>query len=147
MVGAAGAGCVYTPASYHKVMTSWCVRTGRLGQRVHSQLPVHHLALLHGHHVDTIGLHLSDAIWVLVVNIASKEVVHGSTMQTLSLRYWAILVSKEERLEVNNFLAKLSDGSRESIVLCAEELNLGLEVGKPLLLALSALEGSNPNLR
>lgn len=63
----------------------------------------------------------------------------------MGLGYWAILVSEKKCLEVDNFLAKLSDGSRESIVLGTEELDLGLKVGKPLLLTLSALEGSDPD--
>jgi len=49
-------------------------------QLVYSQLPVHHLALLHRHHVDAIGLQLSDAIWVLMADVASEEVIHGSSM-------------------------------------------------------------------
>lgn len=97
--------------------------------------------------MDTIWLHLSDAIWVLVVNVTSKEVVHGSAVQTLGLRHWAILVSKEKCLEIDNLLAKLGDSSREGVILCAKKLNLGLKVGEPLLLALSTLEGSNPGSR
>ena len=107
--------------------------------------PVHHLPLLHRHHVDTIRLHLSDAIWILVADVTAEEVVHGGAVETLCLGYWAVLVGKEQRLEVDNLLAKLSDGGRQSVVLGAKEFDLGLKVGKPLLLTLSALEGSNTN--
>jgi len=62
-------------------------------QLVYSQLPVHHLALLHRHHVYAVGLHLGDAIWVLMANIAAEEVVHSGAMEALSLRHWAVLVS------------------------------------------------------
>lgn len=49
-------------------------------------IPVHHLALhRHPHMVNAIVLQLSDAIWILMVDITSKEVVHGVTMKTLCL--------------------------------------------------------------
>jgi hypothetical protein len=51
--------------------------------------------LLHRHHVDTIRLQLSDAVWVLVVDVTSKEVVHGSPMQALGLCDWTVLVGEE----------------------------------------------------
>lgn len=88
-------------------------------------------------------LQLGDAIWVLVAHVAAKEVIHGVAVKTLSLRDGAVLVSKQKCLEVYYLLTKLSDGSRESIVLCTEQLNLSLQVGKPLLLSLTTLEGSN----
>jgi hypothetical protein len=56
-------------------------------------------------------------------------------------------VSEEQSLEVDDLLTELSDSGRESIVLCTEEFDLGLEVSQPLLLALSALEcgpGASP---
>ena len=108
--------------------------------------PVHHLlARLHGHaHVDTIGLHLRNAIWVLMVDVTPQEVVHGGAVEALRLRYGAVLVGQKQRLEVDNLFAKLSDGGTEGIVLRAEELNLCLEVGEPLLLTLTTLECSNP---
>lgn len=73
--------------------------------------PVHHLALLHGHHVDTIRLHLSDTVWILMVDVAAEEVIHGSAMQTLSLRYGTVFMSKQQSLEVNNLFAELCDCS------------------------------------
>jgi hypothetical protein len=49
--------------------------------------PVHHLALLHwhAHVVDAVVLQLSDAIRILVADVAAEKVIHGSAMQTLSL--------------------------------------------------------------
>jgi hypothetical protein len=49
--------------------------------------PVHHLALLHrhAHVVDTIVLQLSDAIRILMADVAAEEVVHSRAMQTLGL--------------------------------------------------------------
>jgi hypothetical protein len=55
-------------------------------------------------------------------------------------------VGEEQGLEVDDFLAELSDSGRESIVLCTKELDLGLEVSQPLLLALSALECGDPDM-
>lgn len=88
-------------------------------------------------------MQLGDAIWVLVADIAAEEVVHGIAMKTLSLRDRAVLVGEQEGLEVNDLLTKLSHGSREGIVLCTEQLDLGLQVGKPLLLSLAALKGGD----
>lgn len=88
-------------------------------------------------------LQLGDAIGVLVAHVAAKEIVHGVAMKTLSLRDRAVLVSKQKRLEVDDLLAQLSDGRTKSVILCAEELDLSLQIGKPLLLSLTTLEGSD----
>ena len=90
-------------------------------------------------------LQLGDAIRILMAGITAQEVVHGGTMQTLSLGDRTVLVGKEQGLEVDNLLTELSDSCRQSVVLCTEELNLGLQIGKPLLLALSALECGDPD--
>jgi hypothetical protein len=52
-----------------------------------AHLSVHHLALLHrhAHVVDTIVLQLSDAIRILMADVAAEEVVHSRAMQTLGL--------------------------------------------------------------
>jgi hypothetical protein len=73
--------------------------------------PVHHLALLHrhAHVVDAVVLQLSDAIRILMADVAAKEVIHGSAMQTLSLRDRTFLVGEEQGLEVDDFLTELSD--------------------------------------
>ena len=81
-----------------------------------------------------------------MADIATKEVVHGSPVKTLCLRDGTVLMSEQQGLQIHYFLAKLSDGSRESIILCTEQLNLCLKVGKPLLLSLATLERSNPTL-
>lgn len=97
--------------------------------------------------MDAVVLQLGDAIWVLMAHVAAKEVVHGVAVKALSLRDGAVLVSEQQRLEVYYLLTELSDGSRESIILCTEQLNLGLQVGKPLLLPLTTLEGSDTVIR
>lgn len=74
----------------------------------------------------------------------TDEVGHGHAADALRLRDRAVLVSKEHCLEVDDFFAHLSNLRRQSIVFCAEELNLGLQIGKPLLLPLATLQGSNP---
>lgn len=86
---------------------------------------------------------MGDAIWVLVVDITSKEVVHSCTVQALSLRYRAVLMGKKQRLEIHNLFTQLRYRGGEGVVLCAEKLHLGLQICKPLLLALAALEGSD----
>jgi len=107
-------------------------------------IPVHHLTLhRHPHVMDAVVLQLGDAVRILMADVATKEIVHGVAVKTLGLRDRAVLVSKQQGLEVDDLLTKLGDGSRESIVLCAEQLDLGLQVGKPLLLSLTALEGSD----
>lgn len=103
---------------------------------------------LHRHaHVNAIGLQLSYPVGILVVDIASQKVVHGSTVEPLSLRYRAFLVSKQEGLEINNFLTELGDGCRKGIVFRTEQLHLGLKVGQPLLLTLTAFECGHPRTR
>jgi len=76
------------------VMAKLAVHIAANHTRVPS-LPVHHL-VLHGlHHVNTIRLELRDSVWVLMVQIAAKEVVHSGTMKTLSLRDGAVFVRKQ----------------------------------------------------
>ena len=53
-------------------------------------------------------------------------------------------MSEKQCLEVDNLFAQLCDSGGKSVVLCTKELDLGLEVGQPLLLALSTLESSDP---
>lgn len=59
----------------------------------------------------------------------------------MGLRDGAVFVGEQEGLEVHNLLAKLGHRGGKCIVLCREELNLGLEIGEPLLLPLTTLEG------
>lgn len=107
-------------------------------------IPVHHLTLhRHPHVVNAIVLQLGDAIWVLVADIATKEVIHGIAVKTLSLRDWTVFVGKQKSLKVYYLLTQLSDSGRECIVLCTEQLNLRLQVCKPLLFPLATLKGSN----
>lgn len=51
-----------------------------------------------------------------------------------------VLVSQQESLEIHNLLSELGHGGGQRIILCGEELNLGLEVGQPLLLPLTTLQ-------
>jgi hypothetical protein len=53
-------------------------------------------------------------------------------------------VCQKQGFEVDNLFAKLRDGSRKSIILRAKDLNLGLQISKPLLLTLATLESSDP---
>ncbi len=46
---------------------------------------------------------------------------------------------KQKRFQIHDFFAQLCDLRREGVVFRTEDLDLGLEVGQPLLLALAAL--------
>lgn len=96
----------------------------------------------HAHRRHSIRRHAHSIRMAVVVEVAD-EICHGHPADTLRLRHRAVLVCEKHRLEVDNLLTELRDLSRESIVLCAEKLHLRLQVGKPLLLSLTTLEGSN----
>jgi hypothetical protein len=49
-------------------------------------------------------------------------------------------VREQQCLEADDLLSQLSDGGGECIILRAEHLNFLLEIGQPLLLALSTLQ-------
>lgn len=74
----------------------------------------------------------------------SKKSVHVYSIESLSLCHWAVLVSKQQGLEINNLFPKLSDLGRQCVILLAKQFDLLLEVGQPLLLALATFERSNP---
>lgn len=63
--------------------------------------------------------------------------------QPLSLRHRAVFVLEEDLLQLHNLISHLVHLCRQSVVLAAEYLNLCLQVCKPLLLALSALQSGN----
>ena len=56
-------------------------------------------------------------------------------------------MSQEERLEIDNLFTKLGDLRSESIIFRAEDFNLGLKIGEPLLLPLSAFQRSDPTVK
>ena len=53
-------------------------------------------------------------------------------------------MSKQKRLEVDYFISQGVDLSVEGIVLGREDFNFMLQIGKPLLLSLSALQRGDP---
>lgn len=76
-------------------------------------------------------------------------VISGLTMlyegcDALRLGYWAILVSNQNRFEVKNLLTQLSNCSRKGVVFATEDLDFGLQVGKPLFLPLTTFQSCNP---
>ena len=87
----------------------------------------------------TIGLRRRHAVRVRMVT-AFEEHVHARTTYALGRGDWAVAVCEKKRLQVDNLLAELRHGLGQRVVLRAEELDLGLQVGKPLFLALPALE-------
>jgi hypothetical protein len=55
-------------------------------------------------------------------------------------------VCQKQGFEVDDLFAKLRDGSRQSIILCAKDLNFGLQISKPLLLTLATFESSDATI-
>jgi hypothetical protein len=95
----------------------------------HHRLPTHWNS-------HSVGVHLSVAIRL-------GNLGHESAMETLLLRDRAVLMCKQQGLEAYDLLPQLRDLGGQGIVLRAEHLNLRLEVGQPLLLALATFEGGN----
>lgn len=63
-------------------------------------------------------------------------------VHSICLRNRAVLVSQQERLQVNNLVPEHCGLVLEVLVVCREVLDLGLQVGQPLFLSLAALESS-----
>ena len=78
----------------------------------------------------------------MLTSVASN-LLHGHTADTLRLRYRTIFVSKQEGFKPHDLLTQLRDGGSERIIFSAENLDLLLEIGEPLLLALATLERSD----
>ena len=96
------------------------------------------LLLLYSGHA--IGIHLSAVAAVL------DHVLHLEAGKSLLLTDGTILVGEEKSLQVDDLIPKLVDLGVESIILTGEYLDLVLQVGKPLLLALSALQCGDPDV-
>lgn len=52
-------------------------------------------------------------------------------------------MGEQKCLEIDNFFAKLGHGGGQRVIFRSEQLNLGLQVGQPLLLPLTTLEGGD----
>jgi hypothetical protein len=59
----------------------------------------------------------------------SGHAVHDERTEALGLRDGAIFMSQKKGLEINDLLPELGHSGRQSVILCGENLNLGLEVG------------------
>lgn len=75
----------------------------------------------------------------------TRQTVHTHSSHTLRLRNRTILVRQQQSLQIDNLLAQLRDLCAERVVLAAEDLHLGLEVGKPLLLSLTTFQCGDPD--
>lgn len=92
-------------------------------------------AWLHAHVVrDVVGVGLKPG----------GHSIHHQWAESLRLGNGTILVSEQQGFQVDNFFTELGHCGSESIILGSEQLNLGLKVGQPLLLALSTFERRNP---
>lgn len=65
-------------------------------------------------------------------------------MQALLLCDGTVLVGKKKGLQIDDFFSELCDLGSQGVVLRTEHLNLGLQVRKPLFLALPTLQRGNP---
>lgn len=72
--------------------------------------------------------------------VAGRDTVHHHGAEALGLRNRTVLVGEQHGFEVDDLLTQLSDSRRERIILGREQFHLRLQVGKPLLLALSTFE-------
>ena len=73
-------------------------------------------------------------------SIVTAETTHAHARHALGLGDGAVLVGEEERLQVDNLLAELRHLRAQGIVLAAEYLDFGLQIGQPLLFPLSTFE-------
>lgn len=73
----------------------------------------------------------------------ARYLLHGHATDTLRLGDRAVLVCEKQRLKADYLFTQLGDGSGECIILCAEDFDLLLQVGKPLLFALATLQSSD----
>jgi hypothetical protein len=106
-------------------------------------------ALLHWHlhaRLHPVLYGHSIRIGMLMTAISTQVHRHGWTSDALLDRDWTVLVCKHNRLEIYQLFSQLCDSLRQSIIFSAEKLDLGLEIGKPLLLALPAFEGSHTGI-
>jgi len=90
------------------------------------------LAIRHGHTIRV----CMRVVVLLLLEIMTK---------TLALRYWAIFVLQEYRLEANDLFPELSHLSGQGIIFTSEDLNFSLQVCEPLLFTLSTLQCGNTN--
>lgn len=94
---------------------------------------------LAGH--DTLARHRGGhAIWVHLRVVRLNDLRHEGPVKTLLLSDGTVFVGKQKSLEVDDFLSQLRDLLGQGFILTAKDLHLGLEVGKPLLLALPTFE-------
>jgi hypothetical protein len=110
--------------------TGWWCRWHRKALRWHA---VRRETIVHSH-----------AIRMGVLIGVTKKVGKSHTVETLLLGDRAILMSKEESLEVHHFFPKGAQLRIESLILSGIIFHLGLEASKPLLLPLTTLESGNP---
>jgi hypothetical protein len=67
-------------------------------------------------------------------------------VEVLLLADGAVLVSKQQRLEVDHLLPQLRDLGVQGVVLRSVGLDLGLQIGQPGLLTLTTFQGGNARL-
>ena len=101
-------------------------------------LASHDLLLLLLHTCHAIRVHLS------TIGALIDHLLHVEAGKSLLLADRAVLMGKEKSLQVHDFISQRVDLSVEGIILGREDFDLVLQVGKPLLLSLSALQSGDP---
>jgi hypothetical protein len=109
-------------------------RALRVSTRLHGRLIRHDLLVIQG----------CNAIRVHLLAITSHNVILHHALEALLLGKRAIFMGEQERLKVHNLVSQRLDLCTKRVILCAEDLYLLLQVCKPLLLSLSALQRSDP---
>jgi len=83
-------------------------------------------------------------IWMSMLIGISEKVGKSHTIQSLLLSDGAILMGKEESLEIHDFFSEGAQLTVESFIFSGVVFDLGLKTGEPLLLALTTFESGNP---
>jgi hypothetical protein len=98
---------------------------------------------LHGRLHTTIG-HVGHTVWVgMDVELVRILNAVEELTNALSMANGAILVAHKQGTKAADLIVKLANLLVERLIFCRVHLDLGLEVRKPLLLALTALESSD----
>jgi hypothetical protein len=101
------------------------------------------LRSLHGCLHATVG-HVGHAVGVGVdIELVGVLYTIEKLANALRMADWAVFVAHEKRTETSDLVVKLADLLVQRLILCRVHFDLGLEIGQPLLLALTTFQGCN----
>lgn len=134
--------CSRSMIDFHEII---CVNSVDLSsgpcRELSRSLGVPSLDTLAGHYLSILHRH---AVRVCMVIVIALHVMRCIVAHALCLGYWTIFVRQQYSLEIHNLLPELAHLCRERVILTAKDLDFSLQICKPLLLALSAFQCSNP---